>query len=75
MPLGSLFPLLVHLHYAGGAGHNAVVELVFFCRAFSIFLCHGNMGASGTFFNVLLMAVIGGVCFFLIRKYDCKTEK
>ena len=25
--------------------------------------------------NKLLMAVIGGVCFFLIRKYDCKTEK
>lgn len=29
MPLGSLFPLLVRVHYAGGAWHNAVVEFVF----------------------------------------------
>lgn len=29
MPLGALFPLLVRVHYQGGAWHNAVVECVF----------------------------------------------
>ena len=100
MPLGSLFPLLVRLHYAGGAEHTAIVECVFSAglllssltmglwgssyRRFrmisaSIFvmgltaaisgvlpteafggfvICCLIMGASGTFFNVPLMAYI-----------------
>lgn len=166
MPLGSLFPLLVRLHYVGGAGHNALVEFIFSAgllvsssamgiwggmkkRFFMIsasisvlglaaffsgilppesfygfVVCCFVMGASGTFFNVplmahiqetvapqmmgkvfsllgtamtlatpfgllmagpvsevigvelwfagsgFLMAVIGGVCFFLTRKYN-----
>lgn len=100
MPLGSLFPLLVRLHYLKGAGHNAVVEFVFsagllvsssiigiwggmkkrflmisasiialgltaFCSGilpeggfFGFVVCCFIMGASGTFFNVPLMAHI-----------------
>lgn len=100
MPLGSLFPLLVRIHYMGTATHNAVVEFVFsgglllsslavgiwggmkrrflmistaigvlglaaFCSGilpgsgFPLFvLCCFVMGASGTFFNVPLMAHI-----------------
>lgn len=100
MPLGSLFPLLVRLHYMGGAGHNALVEFVFSAgllvsssvmgiwggmkkRFFMIsasigalglaaffsgilpaegfygfVVCCFVMGASGTFFNVPLMAHI-----------------
>lgn len=100
MPLGSLFPLLVRLHYRGQAGHNALVEFVFsagllasslimgiwgsgkkrfamisgaigvlglaaFCSGvlpaggFAGFvICCFVMGASGTFFNVPLMAYI-----------------
>lgn len=100
MPLGSLFPLLVRLHYLGGAGHNAIVEFVFSAgllvsssimgiwggmkkrfvmisvsiitlgmaaffsgifptEAFGGFvICCFVMGASGTFFNVSLMAHI-----------------
>ena len=50
MPLGSLFPLLVRVHYAGGilpaGGFWGFVVCCFF------------MGASGTFFNVPLMAYI-----------------
>lgn len=29
MPMGTLFPLLVRVHYMGGAWHNAAVEFVF----------------------------------------------
>ena len=100
MPLGSLFPLLVRIHYAGGAWHNAVVEFVFsgglLVSSFLIGVWGGSMkrflmislsiivlgaaaaaggilpaggfwgfvvccffmGASGTFFNVPLMAYI-----------------
>lgn len=100
MPLGSLFPLLVRLHYAGGAGHNALVEFVFSAGLLASSLivgiwgglekrflmisvsisvlgaaaflsgilptngfwgfaaCCFVMGASGTFFNVPLMAHI-----------------
>lgn len=100
MPLGSLFPLLVRVHYAGGAWHNAVVEFVFsgglLVSSFLIGVWGGSrkrflmislsiivlgaaaaaggilpaggfwgfvvccffMGASGTFFNVPLMAYI-----------------
>lgn len=98
MPMGSLFPLLVRVHYMGGAGHNAVVEFVFsagllvsslvmgiwgglkkrflmistsilmlgvaaFCGGIlpeegfiGFVICCFIMGASGTFFNVPLMA-------------------
>lgn len=100
MPLGSLFPLLVRVHYLGGAGHNAVVEFVFSAGLLASSLvvgiwgglkkrflmisasisvlgiaaflggvlpkegfigfvaCCFIMGASGTFFNVPLMAHI-----------------
>lgn len=100
MPLASLFPLLVRIHYMGSAGHNAVVEFIFsagllvsslvmglwgglkkrffmlsmsicilgFAAFFSGILpsegffgfvaCCFIMGASGTFFNVPLMAHI-----------------
>ncbi len=100
MPLGSLFPLLVRLHYLGGPGENAAVEFVFsagllgsslmmglwggmrrrflmisaaiaalglaaFCGGIlpsgcflGFVFCCFFMGASGTFFNVPLMAHI-----------------
>lgn len=100
MPLGSLFPLLVRLHYMGGAGHNALAEFLFSAgllassftmgvrggirKRFAMIstaiaalglsafaggilpaegfpgfvICCFIMGASGTFFNVPLMAHI-----------------
>lgn len=100
MPLGSLFPLLVRLHYMGNAGHNAFVQIVFsagllvsstvmgvwggtknrflmistaicvlglgaFCGGIlpqeefiGFVFCCLIMGASGTFFNVPLVALI-----------------
>lgn len=100
MPLGSLFPLLIRLHYMGTAGHNAAVQIVFsagllisstimgmwggckkrfltislsiavlgigsFCSGIlppegfiGFVICCFVMGASGTFFNVPLVAYI-----------------
>lgn len=46
MPLGSLFPLLVRMHFLGEAWHNSVVELVF---------------AAGLMVSSLIMGVWGGM--------------
>lgn len=58
MPLGSLFPLLVRVHYIGGAGHNAVAEFIF---------------SAGLLVSSLVMGIWGGLKkrFFMISTAIC----
>lgn len=57
MPLGSLFPLLVRLHYGGGPGHNAFVEFVFSAGLLASSLGMGIWGGMKKRFTMISMAV------------------
>ena len=82
MPLGSLFPLLVRLHYAGGAEHTAIVECVFSALSAAMTLStpfglliagpvSETVGVAGWFWvSGILMAASGLVCFLATRRYD-----
>lgn len=54
MPLGSLFPLLVRVHYMGGAGHNAVVEFIFSAGLMASSLVMGIWGGLKKRFLMIL---------------------
>ena len=57
MPLGSLFPLLVRVHYMGGAGHNAVVEFIFSAGLMASSLVMGIWGGLKKRFLMISMAI------------------
>lgn len=57
MPLASLFPLLVRLHYAGGAGHNALAELIFSAGLLTSSLIMGIWGGARKRFSMISMAI------------------
>lgn len=58
MPLGSLFPLLVRVHYMGGAGHNALVEFVFSAGLLVSSLVMGIWGGLKKRFFMISMAIV-----------------
>lgn len=66
MPLGSLFPLLVRVHFMGGAAHNAVVEFVFSAGLLTSSLVMGIWGGLKKRFLMISMAIctLGLAAFF-----------
>lgn len=57
LPLSSLFPLLVRVHYRGGAWHNAVVQLVFSAGLLLSSLVLGLWGSSKGRFRMVSAAI------------------
>ena len=57
LPLSSLFPLLVRVHYRGGAWHNALVEFVFSAGLLLSSLAIGVWGGSKKRFLMVSAAV------------------
>ena len=57
MPLGSLFPLLVRLHFMGGASHNAIVEFAFSAGLLLSSLIIGIYGDNKKKFTMISMAI------------------
>jgi len=58
MPLGSLFPLLVRVHYLGEAWHNAVVQFGFSGGLFVSSFVMGIWGGSGKRFRMISSSII-----------------
>lgn len=58
MPLGSLFPLLVRMHYSGEAWHNAVVQFVFSGGLLVSSLVMGMWGGSRRRFFMISMSIL-----------------
>lgn len=64
MPLSSLFPLLVKVHFEGGAWHNSVVEFVFAAGLVASSMVVGIVGIKKKRFVVMSLgiAVLGIAC-------------
>lgn len=58
MPLGSLFPLLVHTHFGGTAWHNSIVEFVFAAGLLVSSLVVGVWGGMKKRFLMISLSVV-----------------